>query len=143
MKVDWKMTGYYPVSAKSVYEELETLGDEYTPRDVVELARNENTALHRCFEWDDTIAAEKYREVQARQVLRMLVFVDEEKDEKTPIRVIQAKPDERLVYTPTRLIMQDKTEYEKLLERAMAELQAFKEKYQCLKELDYILKLIK
>ena len=39
-------------------------------------------------------------------------------------------------YKPTSIIMQNKDEYKKLLERAFAELTAFKNKYHSLSELD-------
>jgi hypothetical protein len=32
-----------------------------SPSDVVEFARDEKTALHSCFEWDDSVAAREYR----------------------------------------------------------------------------------
>ena len=138
----WKVDGLYNADPNEVRGELDTLGDEFTLQDVVDLARDENTSLHRCFEWDDTIAAEKYRVQQAGTVVRMLVYVDEKKEEKTSVRIFY-KTDERKVYAPTRLIVQDKDEYQKLLDRAMNELRMFKEKYKMLKELDYILELIK
>lgn len=32
-----------------------------TPQQILEKARDESTELHKCFTWDDSIAAEKYR----------------------------------------------------------------------------------
>lgn len=142
MKAAWKVDGIFRCNANDVKKELDTLGEQFTPRDVVELARNESTALHKCFEWDDSIAAEKYREEQAKMVIRMIVYVDEQKNEKTNIRVLVSSGERDNTYMQTRLVVQNKTEYEELLERAMRELRAFKEKYKSLKELDYILELI-
>ena len=45
-------------------------GGKITPRMVVDAARAEDSPLHSYFEWDDEIAAEKYREMQARTLLR-------------------------------------------------------------------------
>jgi hypothetical protein len=45
-------------------------GGKITPRMVVDAARDEDSPLHSYFEWDDAIAAEKYREMQARTLLR-------------------------------------------------------------------------
>ena len=45
-------------------------GGRITPRALVEAARGEESALHDYFEWDDSEAAEKYREMQARALLR-------------------------------------------------------------------------
>jgi hypothetical protein len=40
------------------------------PADVVEKARDPDSPLHSHFEWDNTAAAEKYRLVQARTLIR-------------------------------------------------------------------------
>ena len=45
-------------------------------------------------------------------------------------------------YKPTSIIMQNKDEYKKLLERAFAELTAFKGKYHSLSELDGVFEQI-
>ena len=49
---------------------LEDRRGRLTPEQVVEAARDENSALHDCFEWDDSTAAEKYRIEQARDLLK-------------------------------------------------------------------------
>ncbi len=57
-------------------EELRAAGPSFTPQDVVEKARPEEAPLHPAFEWDDRIAGEKYRENQARSVIRSVVVVE-------------------------------------------------------------------
>ena len=42
------------------------------PRDVVEDARKDTSVLHDAFEWDDSVAGEKYRIEQAGQLLRTI-----------------------------------------------------------------------
>lgn len=41
-----------------------------TPKMVVDAARDDDSALHNYFEWDDGVAAENYRMMQARTLLR-------------------------------------------------------------------------
>jgi len=55
-----------------VTERLQQLEREgrLSPNDVVDDARSPDSPLHDYFEWDDTAAAEKYRKVQARQLIR-------------------------------------------------------------------------
>tara|TARA_R110002020_G_scaffold334121_1_gene549507 strand:+ start:95 stop:565 length:471 start_codon:yes stop_codon:yes gene_type:complete len=48
-----------------VYEQT----GELTAKGVVERARNPKSALHSKFEWDDSIAGEKYREAQAYRLI--------------------------------------------------------------------------
>ena len=109
---------------------------------MLEKARNENTELHKCFEWDDAIASEKYRLIQARDVIRFLVIEEETVPTDRPEVRLMYKTDNATGYKPIKVIMQDKTEYEKLLERAWAELRAFKAKYAMLTELEEIFSLI-
>jgi len=53
---------------------LQAVHDEHgdlTPRLVVDTARDPRHPLHTRFEWDDTVAAERYRLDQAGQLLRV------------------------------------------------------------------------
>ena len=84
----WSIKNGFKADAQKCAEEIRTLGDEIRAEQVLELARDENTELHKCFEWDDSIAAEKYRYVQAQRVIRMLVIKEDEKpDDRPPIRM--------------------------------------------------------
>jgi hypothetical protein len=56
-------------------EKLEAARGIVTPRAVVDLARRKRNPLHPQFEWDDSVAAERHREQQARQMLANLVTV--------------------------------------------------------------------
>ena len=136
MAVAWKVDLYGgKVNAEKVYEEL---GEKnQTPEEIVEMARNNpDSELHRCFEWNNDIAAEKYRLQQARTIMCNLVFVTE--DKKDEARVFYNLTFEKSEYHPTKLILQKPDEYMALLEKAKGELQAFKKKYSMLKELKNI-----
>lgn len=43
---------------------------ELTPANVVESARADDSPLHDRFEWDDSVAGERYRQSQASQLIR-------------------------------------------------------------------------
>lgn len=45
-------------------------GGRITPEQIVDAARDESSPLHQYFEWDNRIAAEQYRLMQARTLLR-------------------------------------------------------------------------
>jgi hypothetical protein len=60
---------------KAALRELESEDGRLLPADVVNAARDEDSVLHSHFQWNDTIAGEKYRLSQARQLIR-LVRVD-------------------------------------------------------------------
>ena len=138
----WKVQGLYKADAQKVSDEILTLGDSVEPSAVVEKAKDKSTELHKCFEWRDDIAAEKYRLHQARGILCNLVI--EKKDDTTvsePIRLMY-KTVENEGYKPIDLIMTKQDEYQALLQRAYSELRMLKNKYKMLKELDKIFKLI-
>lgn len=48
---------------------------ELTPRLVVEAAADDTSPLHSLFTWDDTVAAQAFREEQARHVIRSVRVV--------------------------------------------------------------------
>ena len=89
MVYDWKRN--MPVKAQAAGEYLEQLEKEHgeiTPKIVLDASRAEDALLHPCFEWNDGVAAEKYREVQARYLIRnLVVFV--ERDDSSP-QVVRA-----------------------------------------------------
>lgn len=134
--------GLFKADPQKVAEEILSLGDDVKPEQIVEKAKDVNSELHKCFEWDNDKAADKYRLYQARTVVCHLVIKESvEKPGNTPVRLLH-KTEEAEGYKPFSLIMKDPDEYSKLLNRAMAELRAFKAKYHALSELDAIMALI-
>ena len=129
MQVQWKIKGVIKADAAKVYKEIGT--KDITPESVLEKARDEDTELHKCFEWDDTIAAEKYRLQQARQIIQLLVTVPDKKEEP-PKRVFQVSS-EKNTYQPIKFFMKNEEEATILLNRAIEELRAFQKRYSSLK----------
>lgn len=140
----WKQGyGFFAkADAQTVAEEILSIGENATPRQIVEKARDASTELHKCFEWDDGIAAEKYRERQASEVVRLLVIKEEAIPEDRPEVRYFFKPKKEEGYKPTHVIVRKEDEYQRLLAQAWAELQAFKRKYSMLTELQEIFDLI-
>lgn len=136
-RVTWKVKGLFKGDAQKCYEEMKQL-DEITPENVLQLGEDEGTELYKCFEHDDSIAAHKYRLIQARQIIINLIEIpqDEEKEEPS-IRALQITSTKN-VYEPTRTFIEKPDEYKILLMRAKEELQAFKKRYKMLSELESI-----
>lgn len=68
----------FGVSADVAGRELQRIAKEHghlTSKLVVDEARPEDAALHPAFEWDDAIAAERYRLNQASTLVRAVVVV--------------------------------------------------------------------
>lgn len=134
MQAEWKIKGLYKADAQKVADEI---GEgAVTPEDVLEKAKDKNSELHKCFEWDDSIAAQKYRLQQARAIIVNLVYSPRTEDEH-PVRCFQITT-EKKTYRPTTQVLVQEDEYQALLKRAKAELEAFKRKYHTLTELEAI-----
>lgn len=134
MQVEWKIKGLYEADAQKVADEI---GEgSVTPEEVLEKAKDENSELHKCFEWNDSIAAEKYRLQQARAIIINLVYTPKT-DGGDKVRYLQLTT-EKHTYRPTTQILVCEDEYQALLKRAKAELEAFKRKYKTLSELETI-----
>lgn len=136
--VEWKVKGLWKADAEAVYKEITALGDSFSPADIVEAARDESSELHKCFEWRDEVAADKYREHQARMIITQLVVRTETSD-NTPVSVrVISSANEVNTYVPTKMLIKSESDYADLLERAKRELQAFQQKYSTLSELQEI-----
>lgn len=117
MQAEWRVKGIYKADAQKVADEIGN--DKITPQEMIEKARNEQSELHKCFEWNDTVAAEKYRLQQARNVLSMLVFKPKTEEEQ-PVRIFSLTT-EKSTYQPTKQFLVQADEYQDLLKRALAE----------------------
>lgn len=78
-----------PVTKKQVIaSELQAIAsqtNELIPEQVIEAARNPNSALHDWFEWDDSAAASAYRLAQARWLIKSINVVIERSDQSRVI----------------------------------------------------------
>lgn len=139
MQVQWKIDGIFKADAAKVYQEIGT--ENVTPESVLEKARDKKSELHKCFEWDNKVAAEKYRLQQARQIIQLIVTVPDKKEEP-PKRVFQIST-ERNTYQPMTFFMKNEDEANALLNRAKEELRAFQVRYASLKgELEEVFEAI-
>lgn len=140
--VTWKVKGFFKADAETVYKEITALGDSFSPEQIVEAAKDENSELHKCFTWDDTVAAENWRKHQARMLVAQLVIRTETTDnEPVAVRVI-ASTNVRNEYKPVVKVLEVEQDYADLLARAVAELKAFQQKYKTIKELREIFEAI-
>ena len=140
----WKDgTGFFKADANKVAREIAAIGDNVTPEQIVEKAKRKNTELHKCFEWDDKIAAEKWRIQTARLIVCQLVVKDENRDPSKPEVRIFVNNDKKEGYKKLEIVLKNPDEYQKLLETAYEELRRFKAKYSMLTELRDIFDLIK
>jgi len=120
--------------------ELETIRRKHkgilNPKDVVQFARNSDTALHQEFEWNDKIAGDAYRILQARELIRTRVTVLT--PDSKPVRAYVSLPNDRKPnggYRRINDVLEKPAWREQMLQNAMADMRAFQVKYAVLKEL--------
>ena len=140
MVFKWKYT--MPVSADVAGKELGRIEAErgcVNPQLVLDESREESSPLHKCFEWNDGIAAEKYRLNQAGLIIRNLVVVLDECEHQEPVRayvnIQKEAPAQTGEFINIVSAMQHTETREVVMANALRELQEFKKKYKSLNEL--------
>lgn len=135
----------FPIGAQVAGEALESIGShnsgELVPEQIVNAARPADSPLHPAFEWDDGIAAERYRKHQARDLIGALVTViPEQKVSSEPIRAFVSvrREGEGNSYVPIRTAMTDPQLRDQILARAMRELVAWRDRHKELNELAHL-----
>lgn len=122
--------------AGELFEQLEADG-ELTPARVVDASRAEGSLLHNEFEWQDHVAAEAYREQQARVLICMIQIAPEE-EKAEPVRAFFNIEQGSKHYESTQIILEDSEKTNVLLDTALRELRAFQRKYSGLKSLSKV-----
>ena len=130
---------------RGLEEELDEIAREnggiVRPVDVLNYARDPETALHGQFTWDDGEAAERYRLWQAREVLQIYVRIETSDEEKQNIRLFVSLPSDRKAnrgYRPLVKVLKSKKLRAELFALALSELRAlrYNPRYRDLHELE-------
>lgn len=136
MVFEWKLPGLYPVPAQDAGQELDRIYRErgqLDPADIVDESRPDDAVLHPCFEWRDTVAAELYREQQARGIVRCIVTTAESKQgEPVQVRAIVKAAG---TYRPLKVVLESPDMEQEMLKNALRDMMAFQEKYSALESL--------
>lgn len=134
------------LTADKAMAELERIREkrgELKPEYVVEESKDEQAVLHKCFQWDDTIAAQMWRKEQARQLIKNITVTIVNENVSATVRAVvnvaTTNGDGRS-YVPLAQAILDDTAYADLLAQAKSEMEAFIAKYSQLTELNSIKK---
>ena len=127
--------------------ELEAIREQYgklTPKVVVSEARDPGHPLHSQFEWDDSVAGEKWRVHQARELIRSVRVVYKEADDAGPeesVRVyISLENEAEHVYEPVEEVAQDPFMRQLALNKMQREWKALYNRY---REFEGFLELVR
>lgn len=113
---------------------------ELTPQVVVDEARPEGAPLHHRFEWDDSLAGEQYRLIQAARLIRSvrIEYTSPQSEEKKFIRAFSSLHEsgepERQGYAPTEEILENDVTRRILLRNMERDIATLKRRYGHLKE---------
>ena len=137
----WNVTGFYKQDANEVGKKKKKI-EVLIPENVVNVARDENNILHDMFEWDDSIAGEKYRKQQASKIIANISVkvIAEDKPNKLVRAFVTTKKNSG--FKPIEKVVKDVDQYALLLDKAYRELNYIKIKYENLKEIQELLENI-
>lgn len=147
MKIyEWKNGRSYKQNPQKVGEFIEkTEGKEgnIIPQRLVELAKNPKCILHEMFTWDDDIAAERFRESQARDILGSLKYTITELGVEQIRAFVNIRNDtEGSVYKSTERVLSNPSDLQYVIEQAKKELLAFTNKYKKWSALEKTIELV-
>ena len=133
--VEWKIKGLYKADAEKVFNEITSIGEEVTPQEVVDYARDKDTELHKCFEWKDRVAAEKYRLHQARAVMQNIITVvaykgDDDTDKSVTVRAIVSTNKYETKYETVTRAIENPESFARIQTSMLKDIQIFKQRYE-------------
>lgn len=143
MRYAWKVAGLFPVDADTAAREIERIKGErdgISAAELVDASREEGAPLHGCFEWDDSIAAERYRNDQAKAIMRGIVV--ESVGEPDKADGVRAFVHVQSTYQPLEVVIRDADKRGELLAQAMRDMESFKRKYEMIEQVKPVIDAI-
>lgn len=126
---------------------IEKNNGHITPLYILDDAKSINSPLHEYFDWDNQIAADKWRIEQAHYLLRSVNIVYETNDEEIETRAfvnitIIGNDHKDRFYTDIYRVLSDKELIHQTLEKALKELKDWQDRYEKYQELFLIFEAI-
>ena len=121
------------MSTSSLIAQLEAVREEHgalTPALLVDVARDPDHPLHPRFEWDDSVAAEKWRLEQAGQLLRVTFRPDPQKaSDLRAFVAVKGESTPTSEYVPVVEALADPITRELLLKQMKRDAQTFQRRW--------------
>lgn len=135
----------YSVPAEVVGKHFEQIEKDYgqlNRENVLESARPAESPIHGLFEWDDSVAAEKYRLKQATLLICNLdVEVETEKEPITCRAYFDVSEVKEGAFVNLETAFKSEESKSMVLTKALQELRAFERKYKNLEELSELMEI--
>lgn len=131
-----------PETVEALQEVYRAKGGLMKPLDVVEAARPETSPLHKHFEWDDSVAAERFRIEQARTLLQKVYVRIENPDGKGRMAQVfvslSTDREQSGGYRAMVDVLSDADMKNQLIRDALVDMQIFEDRYKTLRELSSV-----
>ena len=126
------------------FEELLDENSLVTPEIILDDARRKSSPIHGYFEWDDLVAAERYRRSQAGYYLRSIeVIVDREDEPRVrAFEVVRPKEDAEPGYAPYKVIVGSRALLHQVIARYEHDLAALRTQMEAWEELAPVARII-
>ena len=135
-----------PEIAGKCIEKIIKKKGKVTPASLLDEAKHDKHPLHDYFEWNNTIAAEKYRRVQAGYLIRHIT-IESKAGEDNPVSIrafISVMSDNnKKHFTTITSAMKDPALRNQVLQKAMEDLVVWEKRYKDLKEFSSVFEAIK
>ena len=130
--------------AGPVCQKLRESPQGLTPKSLLDASRDEDAPLHNEFEWDDNVAAEKFREQQAANIIRhiMIIRTDIQEVRQSRNRAFVSKGENDTAYVPLDEALSNEKWKANLLKAARIDAERFVAKYNRLAELAGVINAI-
>lgn len=115
-----------------------------TSDDVLRDASRKDSPIHNYFDWDDSIAAKKWRIKQAGDLLRAVVMIEDDGKQK-PLRAFASviENGENRTYVSMVRALSDTELRRQVLEQALREIEGWQERYERYREFSGIFRAVK
>ena len=120
---------------ESTLGQLEKQKGMILPKDLVDIARHEDSPIHEMFEWDDSKAAQEYRLQQARQMIREVRVEIEGKTTQAYYNVKVQEREPSQGYVSVTRILADEQMSQSLIKDALREIDHWQKRYETLEQL--------
>lgn len=138
-KYSWRAGKSVPAQvAGEVMEMIEKRDGELTKEAFLEESRPEDSPTHGLFEWDNTVAAEKFRLEQARFCIQDIVVTVIRQDQPKKIHAFVNTTigrSNKASYSNIQVAMEQPDKRKAVLQNALDELRTFEQKYSDYQEL--------
>lgn len=130
---EWRSPVYSNFDANKVGSELQRIEKKHggvRPDAVIEVARKKGSPLHKMFEWDDSVAAHKYRQSQASAIIRNCRAVVVGPSGPQQIRGFVLVPGEEKTGYVTASTIVEEDRVQRLMEAAIKGLESWMNRYE-------------